>query len=97
MLVGQVFSQKKSVILDDVWKTYSFYAKQIGGIRSLNDGNYFTTLEKTKENGTILVKQSYSDTNYRNTILKFNELLYENKPVDVDDYEFNADETKVLI
>ncbi len=91
------FAQKKDINLEDIWSSYSFYAKSIDGIRSLNDGNYFTTIEKTKENGTALVKQSYSDKNYRNTIVDFNELLVDNKPIVVDEYDFNSNESKLLI
>ena len=96
LLVGQVFSQKKSVTLDDVWKTYSFYAKQIGGIRSLNDGVFYTSLERTQK-GNDLVKYSYKDDKYKDIILKNEELKFDNKNISLDDYEFNTTETKLLI
>lgn len=96
LLVGQVFSQKKSVTLDDIWKTYSFYAKQIGGIRSLNDGVFYTSLERTQK-GNDLVKYSYKDGKYKDIILKNEELKYNNTTISLDDYEFNTTETKLLI
>ena len=96
ILVSQTFAQKKSVTIDDIWTTYSFYAKRIGGIRSLNDGIFYTSLERTK-NGSDLVKYSYKDEKYRAIILKNEELKFGEKSISLDDYEFNNTETKLLI
>lgn len=100
ILVSQAFAQKKPVPIaigiDDIWTTYSFYAKRIGGIRSLNDGIFYTSLERTK-NGSDLVKYSYKDEKYRAIILKNEELKFGDKPISLDDYEFNNTETKLLI
>lgn len=96
LLVSQAFAQKKSVTIDDIWATYSFYAKRIGGIRSLNDGIFYTSLERTKS-GSDLVKYSYKDEKYRDIILKNEELKFGEKSISLDDYEFNNTETKLLI
>lgn len=96
LIVSQAFAQKKSVTIDDIWATYSFYAKRIGGIRSLNDGIFYTSLERTKS-GSDLVKYSYKDEKYRAIILKNEELKFGDKPISLDDYEFNNTETKLLI
>ena len=100
ILVSQTFAQKKSVPIaigiDDIWTTYSFYAKRIGGIRSLNDGVFYTSLERTKS-GSDLVKYSYKDEKYRAIILKNEELKFGEKSISLDDYEFNNTETKLLI
>ncbi|MBI2281438.1 MAG: DPP IV N-terminal domain-containing protein [Bacteroidetes bacterium] len=96
ILVSQTFAQKKSVTIDNIWATYSFYAKRIGGIRSLNDGIFYTSLERTKS-GSDLVKYSYKDEKYRDVILKNEELKFGDKPISLDDYEFNNTETKLLI
>lgn len=96
ILVSQTFAQKKSVTIDDIWTTYSFYAKRIGGIRSLNDGIFYTSLERTK-NGSDLVKYSYKDEKYSTIILKNEELKFGEKSISLDDYEFNNTETKLLI
>ena len=61
-IIGQAYSQKKEVTIDDVWKTYSFYARSVGGIRSLNDGVFYTSLERTKT-GNDLVKYSHYSEN----------------------------------
>lgn len=94
--IGQLFSQKKTVTLDDVWKNYSFYARTVGGIRSLNDGVYYTSLERTKT-GHDLVKYSYKDGSFKNVLIKNEDLNYNNQMISFDDYDFNADETKLLI
>lgn len=95
-IIGQVYSQKKEVTIDDVWKTYSFYARSVGGIRSLNDGVFYTSLERTKT-GNDLVKYSYKDKSFRTELVKNEELKFNDKVISFDDYNFNADESKLLI
>ena len=38
-------AQKKNVELEDVWKKGTFRQKYVYGIRSMNDGKHYTTLE----------------------------------------------------
>lgn len=95
-ICGTSFSQKKSVTIDNIWKDYSFYARSVGGIRSLNDGLFYTSMERTKA-GNDLMKYSYKDRNYKSTILKNEDFKFDNAIVEIDDYDFNLNETKLLI
>lgn len=91
-----VFAQKKDVQLEDIWKTYSFYARQVGGIRSLNNGVNYTSLDRTPE-GYELVKYSYADAKFKEVLLKETELKSINNEVSFEGYEFNQNETKLMI
>ncbi|HRP60025.1 MAG TPA: hypothetical protein PK833_07015, partial [Vicingus sp.] len=91
-----VFAQKKDVQLEDIWKTYSFYARQVGGIRSLNNGVNYTSLDRTLE-GYELVKYSYADAKFKEVLLKETELKSINNEVSFEGYEFNQNETKLMI
>ena len=96
LICSQSFSQKKSVTIEGIWKNYSFYARNISGIRSLNDGVFYTSLERTKI-GNDLVKYSYKDGNYKNIILKNDDFKFDKTVIEIDDYDFNLKETKLLI
>ena len=67
------FSQKKNVSIEDIWKNYSFYARQSGEIRSLKDGLHYTELERT-EDGYELTKYSYLKPDFSEVIVKESEL-----------------------
>lgn len=96
IVLANVFAQKKDVKLEDIWKTYSFYARQVGGIRSLNNGINYTSLDRTPE-GYELVKYAYTDSKFKEVLLRETDLKELNKDVSFEGYEFNQNETKLMI
>ena len=84
------FSQKLS--LEDVWKKYTFYPSTVSGIRSMNDGLFYTT-----QVGSKIVKFSYKTGKEVETIFDLSKLEGENLPNAISDYEFSSDENKLLI
>jgi dipeptidyl-peptidase 4 len=87
---------KKDVSIEDIWKNYQFYSGTVNGIRSLNNGLNYTTLEGSKE-GNDLVKYSYVKPKDKEVLIVNADLIDNGKIVKIDDYEFSADEKKVLI
>ncbi len=86
-LHAQSQTKFKNITVADLWKTWTFWAPSVYGIRSMADGEHYTT-------------QS------RNEIIKYNyktgdavESLFNGKDfgLDIDDYSFNADESKILL
>ncbi|NPA44289.1 MAG: S9 family peptidase, partial [Chlorobi bacterium] len=69
-------------------KSYLFWAGSVYGVRSMNDGEHFTTQNRS---GDIL-KYSYETGKVVDTIFKAS-----NFKLQIDDYEFNTDETKILL
>jgi dipeptidyl-peptidase-4 len=96
IVLANVFAQKKDVKLEDIWKTYSFYARQVGGIRSLNNGINYTSLDRTPE-GYELVKYAYTDSKFKEVLLRETDLKELNNDVSFEGYEFNQNETKLMI
>ncbi len=102
LLLGTAYTQdKKDVSLEDVWRDYKFYGRSISGFRSMNDGIHYTTLQKGK-NGSEIVKYAYANKNIEEVLIKSTDLEHgdnsiEDKFLKIDDYEFSADESKVLI
>lgn len=77
----------------DIWKDYKFYAKGVDGFRSMNDGNYFT-----KISAKGITKHSFSNYAGDGEVVVSNELFkFNGEQLNVDDYSFNSDESKVLI
>jgi len=102
LIVTTSYSQdKKDVTLEDVWRDYKFYGSSVGGVRSMNDGVHYTTLE-TGENGVNIVKYAYANKNVEEVLVASSSLLHgdhsvEDKFLKINGYEFSSDETKLLI
>jgi dipeptidyl-peptidase-4 len=86
----------KDVSVENIWKDYSFYSRTVNGVRSMNDGVNYTSLNRTKE-GNNLVKYSYTDAKKMEVVIDNATLALDGEVVGIDDYEFSADESKVLI
>ena len=88
-IVSQVIAQTKFTIEDFV-VNYSFYPNSVYGLRSMNDGKHYTTLNRQ---ATAIEKFSYATGNKVDDVLNYGSLAIGN----VIDYEFSADESKLLL
>lgn len=82
----------KDVTLEDLWKKYAFSQENVSGLRSMNDGQHYTVLEKGS-----LVKYEYKSGDKVETLIAADEIVYDGDTLKMDAYEFSADEKKVLI
>lgn len=89
--VFQVSAQQ--ITLKDVIASGTFSPKSVYGLRSMNDGLHYSTLEN---GGTRLVKYSFKSGNKVADILDISSLGVDSLKR-VSDYDFSADETKVLL
>ena len=88
---------KKSITLADVWYNYKFYAPTISGLRSMKDGEYFTTLEQDRTGSSIL-KLSYETGERQGRIVSSEEIAEKTgRQINFDSYQFNADENMLLL
>jgi dipeptidyl-peptidase-4 len=87
---------KKELKLEDIWASRIFASKTVSGINSMNDGEHYNTLEY-KEDGTYLQQYAFKTGKLVKTLLTPNDLKYEGKPLEIYQYAFNANETKILI
>ena len=86
-------SAQKQLTLEDFFVDGTFRTKGVYGLRSMNDGEHYTVLEN---NGTRIVKYSYKTGLPVATLLDLK--TQEDSPVSrIDDYTFNADESRILI
>lgn len=92
-LCNTLSAQTKELSLDDFFKDGTFYSRGISGLRSMNDGEHYTVLE---DSGKKIVKYSYKTGKAVETLLDL-ETIKDADIARVEDYEFNSDESRVLI
>jgi dipeptidyl-peptidase-4 len=89
---NSINAQKKSISLDDIWKTNIFRANAVYGLVSMKDGLHYSTLE----NGKIL-QYEYQKATDSIIILNEGDLKVGEKKFQIDGYQFSPDETKLLL
>jgi dipeptidyl-peptidase 4 len=80
-----------------IWKQYAFYARSVEGFRSMNDGLHFTRIDRGQSGNGILMSSFEKYNQAPKLIVHPDDLRYKEKQLVVDEYLFNADETKLLI
>ena len=85
-----LMAQKKEVTLENIWKTYDFYPKSVSGFKSMQDGNYYSKLDKKGDNSQIN-KYSFRTGKKIRTLVNS-----KNIEIDINNYTFSKDEKKVL-
>lgn len=85
-------SAQKKIELEDIFIKGTFSEKTISGLRSMNDGLHYTTLE----NGSRIVKYSYQTGKQISVVFDLEKI--ENAAIKrFSRYEFSNDETKILL
>ena len=82
-------AQKKSLTNQLIWSSREFSPEYVYSVNSMNDGQHFSALENNQ-----IVKYSYKDFSKQVAVILDANALSE---ISIDDYFFNADETKVLL
>ena len=77
-----------------IWYSGTFYPEQLTAVNSLNDGKHFTSLDVNyKDGSTEINKYAYKDYSKTKTLLSSKDI----NNLSIDDYQFNHDQTKLLI
>jgi len=93
--ISQLFSQELTI--EKIWKNREFTEASVDGFKSMNDGEHFTKITEN-EGKTVISKYSFSDSNGKGEeIIQLSSLRLNGKAITIDDYEFNKDETKLLL
>ncbi len=79
----------QEITIENIWTEYQFFGKGIDGFRSMSDGDYFS-----KVTGKSVTKHKFSDYSGKGEMLISEKSL---QGIKMQDYSFNADETKALI
>ena len=90
-----IFSQELTV--EKIWKEREFSESNVDGFKSMNDGEHFSKISEN-EGENIISKHSYSDYKGKGEeIINLSILKLNGKKIEIDDYEFNHNETKLLL
>jgi len=95
LFVNSSSAQNKQITLSDIWQNYSFYANSFRDVKSMKDGEHYSTLY----DGVSIDEYAYKTGEKTRSILQSSDLVVQGKtePITIDDYKFCDDESKVLI
>ncbi len=88
---------QQTLSVEKIWKNFEFSKRGVSGFNGMKDGQHFTKLNRTKDTTSITI---HSYTNYKGdgkVLLSAKELTYKGQLLEIDGYEFSADESKLLI
>ncbi len=90
--------EKKKITLEDIWSGGMFRAESVYGLRSMNNGIHYTTLEGDR-NGQSINKYSYKTGDMVEKLVAASDLTLQDRPgsLRIDGYQLSADEKRVLI
>jgi len=92
LIITPTFAQKRDITLDDLWQNYTFYPSYIGGFNSMNDGEHYSTIEKT-EKGQEIIKHQFKDGKRVRTLFSSADFDIQR----INNYTFSDDEKLLLL
>jgi len=91
------WAQDQKVQLEEIWKTYSFYAQGVNGLESMKDGVHYTSLTESDGKGTI-EKFSFSSGESVGVITSIKQISEAaGQEISFDGYSFSNDEKQLLL
>ncbi len=88
------FSQKQ-ITVEDIWSKYAFMPKSAQGFNAMKDGLFYTDIEKDGEYNNI-IKYELKTGKKIAVLVKGQSVTVDGKVIDITDYEFNFNESKLL-
>lgn len=97
LFAGSAHAQNE-ITLEDIWKKGTFRQNSVYGLRSMKDGDHYTTISFAEE-GTSIEKWDYKKGDKVATLLTSAQLKSwsGNSEADIESYAFSKDEQKLLI
>ena len=92
LIITPTFAQKRDITLDDLWQNYTFNPSNIRGFNSMNDGEHYSTMEKT-ENGQEIIKYQFKDGKKVRTLFSSADFNIQR----INNYTFSDDENLLLL
>ena len=83
---------KKQITLDDIYAKGTFQMAGVSGFTSLNDSRYYCNID----NDANILRYEFSTGNLIDTMIKHSDLIFDNSILAFSNFEFSADENKIL-
>ncbi|MCB0477689.1 MAG: S9 family peptidase [Crocinitomicaceae bacterium] len=93
ILLASTLHAQEKLTVEKIWKQWEFSGDRVQSFSSMSDGNFFTRLEGSKINKYAFKKAD----KIVETIFDGSTTTFDGKNIKVEDYFFNADETKLLL
>src|ERR1035437_9302051 len=90
--LNSLSAQKKNITLEDIWKTGTFRSNGVVGLVSMKDGIHYSAIK----NDTVF-RFEYEKAASAEVIVCKSQLQLNGSPINIDSYQFSADEDKILI
>ena len=87
-----LFSQSKEITLEDIWQDYNFYPKNFRGLKSMNNGDFYTKLKKSDE-GQEIIKYQFKNGKEVTTLFKSTDFDIKK----INSYSFSNDDKLMLL
>ncbi len=96
LLTSFVSAQNSQLKLEDIWASRQFTSSGLGEVRSMKDGIHFT--EMVSNAGIqYITKVEFKTGNTKDTIWSSASDKSQEKKMEISNYQFSADETKLLL
>ncbi|MBK9425071.1 MAG: S9 family peptidase [Bacteroidetes bacterium] len=96
LLTSLVKAQNSQLKLEDIWASRQFTSSGLGEVRSMKDGIHFT--EMVSNAGIqYITKVEFKTGNTKDTIWSSASDKSQEKKMEISNYQFSADETKLLL
>ena len=98
LLINASYAQtKKNITLEDIFKKSIFSAKNVSGLRSLNDGKTYVSIETNPKTGRKYVaRNNYRDGKQMGVLFQEDDLTFKGLQLPIST-NLSEDETKVLL
>ena len=93
IILSSTLLQAQSFTNEDIWLNSKYSSEQVYGLRSMNDGEHYTTMERSK-NGVTISKYAYATGEKVEDLFSSSSLK---NPLTIQDYAFSDDETQLLL
>ncbi len=96
MLAGVAGTNAQELTNEKIWYSGEFRMEYVSGLRSMNDGEHYTSLERDEEEGSKVVKYSFL-TGEEVGVIATSKSIFSDAAKGFNDYTFNENENKLLI
>ncbi|MEZ5046388.1 MAG: DPP IV N-terminal domain-containing protein [Chitinophagaceae bacterium] len=83
---------KKEIVLEDIWKNNTFRQDFVSGFRSMKDGLHYTEMNDSK-----ITKHPFANPQESQELIDLSAIRFDGNKLTILDYQFNDDESKVLL
>ncbi len=91
-----VLAQEGFLQLTDIWSGRKLIANKVTGFRPMNDGRYYSKIEKVGS-GQAIVQYEFKTGKVMDTVVTSRQLITGKDSLEIGFYQFNKDESEILL